>query len=77
MARRGSSSDSRDRTGSYGLEVNILTQRIGDHGEMTLDSDSGTILRLTVITNFEGQRHRQRAHGGSYPGRHERILASP
>jgi VWFA-related protein len=40
-------------TESYGLEINFLTQRTGYHGEITLDPDSGTILRLTVISDLE------------------------
>ncbi len=37
---------------SYGMEINILTQRTGYHGEITIDPDSGTILRLTVISDL-------------------------
>ncbi len=40
-------------TESYGMEVKFLTQRSGYHGEITLDPDSGTILRLTVIADLE------------------------
>jgi len=40
-------------TESYGMEVKFLTQRSGYHGDITLDPDSGTILRLTVIADLE------------------------
>ncbi len=38
-------------TQHYGLETNYLIQRVGYHGEITVDPDSGTILRLTVIAD--------------------------
>jgi VWFA-related protein len=34
---------------SYGFEINVLTQRVGYHGEITVDPDTGTILRLTIL----------------------------
>jgi VWFA-related protein len=40
-------------TQSYGMEVDYLSQRVGYHGEITLDPDSGMILRLTVIADPE------------------------
>ncbi|KAA6457859.1 VWA domain-containing protein [Acidobacteria bacterium AB60] len=40
-------------TESYGMEVKFLSQRSGYHGEITLDPDSGTILRVTVIADLE------------------------
>jgi len=36
---------------SYGFEVSQLTQRVGYHGEITVDPDTGTILRLTVLAD--------------------------
>jgi VWFA-related protein len=33
---------------SYGLEINVVRQRAGYHGEIAVDPSSGTILRLTV-----------------------------
>ncbi len=38
---------------AYGFEVSVLTQRVGYHGEITVDPDSGTILRLTVLADIE------------------------
>jgi len=32
----------------YGLEVNVLRQRAGYHGEMTIDPATGSIMRITV-----------------------------
>lgn len=40
-------------TTSYGLERNLITERAGYHGEFALDPDTGTILRLTVISDFD------------------------
>ena len=40
-------------TESYGMETNFLTERAGYHGEITIDPDSGTILRMTVIADLE------------------------
>src|SRR5208337_1567045 len=40
-------------TESYGFDVNVLTQRVGYHGEITVDPDSGTILRLTVLAEID------------------------
>jgi len=40
-------------TEAYGLEINVLSQRVGYHGEITVDPDSGTILRLTAIADME------------------------
>jgi VWFA-related protein len=37
--------------GSYGLGLDVLTQRVGYHGELTVDPDSGTILRVTVLAD--------------------------
>ncbi len=42
-------------TSSYGLEVNFLTQRVGYHGEIALDPESGTILRLTLVGDLDPQ----------------------
>jgi VWFA-related protein len=38
---------------SYGFEINVLSQRVGYHGEITVDPDSGTILRLTLLADVE------------------------
>ena len=40
-------------TESYGMETNLLTERTGYHGEITVDPDSGTILRLTVTADLD------------------------
>ena len=40
-------------TRAYGMEVNLVTERAGYHGEITLDPDSGTIVRLTVIADLD------------------------
>jgi len=32
----------------YGLEVNVMRQRTGYHGEMTIDPATGSIMRITV-----------------------------
>lgn len=37
---------------SYGFDISILTQRVGYHGEISVDPDSGTILRLTVLADL-------------------------
>ena len=39
--------------GSYGMGLDVLTQRVGYHGEVTVDPDSGTILRVTVLADFD------------------------
>ena len=39
-------------TASYGLELKLYTQRAGYHGEITIDPETGTILRLSVIGDF-------------------------
>ena len=36
---------------SYGFETSVLTERVGYHGQITVDPDSGTILRLTVLAD--------------------------
>jgi len=38
---------------SYGLEIKVLTQRVGYHGEITVDPDTGTILRLTILPEID------------------------
>jgi VWFA-related protein len=38
---------------SYGLDFSVLRQRVGYHGEITVDPDSGTILRLTVLADVD------------------------
>lgn len=38
-------------THSYGLELDYVSQRVGYHGEIEVDPDSGTILRLSVIAD--------------------------
>jgi VWFA-related protein len=40
-------------TESYGIEVKELKQRVGYHGEITVDPDTGTILRLTVLADID------------------------
>jgi VWFA-related protein len=40
-------------TESYGIEVKDLRQRVGYHGEITVDPDTGTILRLTVLADID------------------------
>ena len=40
-------------TQSYGFEVNYLSQRAGYHGEITIDPETGTILRLTMIADLD------------------------
>jgi VWFA-related protein len=40
-------------TESYGIEVKDLKQRVGYHGEITVDPDTGTILRLTVLADID------------------------
>jgi VWFA-related protein len=38
---------------SYGLEINVLRQRAGYHGQLTVDPADGTILRLTVEADLD------------------------
>ena len=38
---------------SYGMEINVLRQRTGYHGQMTVDPADGTILRLTVEADLD------------------------
>jgi VWFA-related protein len=38
---------------SFGFEISVLSQRVGYHGEITVDPDSGTILRLTVLADLD------------------------
>jgi len=38
---------------SYGFDISVLTQRVGYRGEITVDPDSGTILRLTVLADID------------------------
>jgi VWFA-related protein len=46
---------------SYGMEIDILRQRSGYHGEITLDPDTGTILRLTVVADLTAESPISRA----------------
>lgn len=39
-------------TESYGFETSVLSERVGYHGEITVDPDSGTILRITVLADI-------------------------
>jgi VWFA-related protein len=38
---------------SYGLDFSVIRQRVGYHGEITVDPDSGVILRLTVLADID------------------------
>ena len=38
---------------SYGFKISVLSQRVGYHGEISVDPDSGTILRLTVLADLD------------------------
>jgi VWFA-related protein len=38
---------------SYGLDFSVLRQPVGYHGEISIDPDSGTILRLTVLADSD------------------------
>ena len=38
---------------SYGFDLSVVTERVGYHGEITVDPDSGTILRLTVLADID------------------------
>ncbi len=38
---------------SYGFQVNVLRQRVGYHGQISVDPDSGTILRLTLLADVD------------------------
>ena len=38
---------------SYGLDFSVIRQRVGYHGEITVDPDSGVILRLTVLADLD------------------------
>jgi VWFA-related protein len=38
---------------AYGFESSVVTERVGYHGEITVDPDSGTILRLTVLADID------------------------
>jgi VWFA-related protein len=38
-----------------GFGVSVLSQRVGYHGEITVDPDSGAILRLTAIADLDPQ----------------------
>jgi len=38
---------------AYGFEISVVTERVGYHGEITLDPDSGTILRLTALADID------------------------
>jgi hypothetical protein len=40
-------------TASYGLEQKLYAQRVGYHGEITIDPESGAIVRLSLIGDFE------------------------
>jgi VWFA-related protein len=37
---------------NYGMEMNVVTERVGYRGEITIDPDSGTILRITVVADL-------------------------
>ena len=38
---------------SYGFQISVLTQKVGYHGQIAVDPDSGTILRLTVLADLD------------------------
>jgi VWFA-related protein len=38
---------------SYGFDISVLRQRVGYHGEITVDPDSGVILRVTVLADLD------------------------
>jgi len=38
---------------SYGFDISVVTERVGYHGEITVDPDSGTVLRLTVLADID------------------------
>lgn len=38
---------------SYGFNISVLTERVGYHGEVTVDPDTGTILRLTALADIK------------------------
>ena len=40
-------------TESFGFDINMVTERVGYHGEITVDPDSGTILRLTAVADTD------------------------
>jgi len=46
---------------SYGMEIDTLRQRAGYHGEIVLDPDTGTILRLTVDADLTQENPISRA----------------
>ena len=37
----------------HGFELSVLSQRAGYHGEIALDPDNGTILRITLVADLE------------------------
>ena len=37
---------------NYGFDISVVTERVGYHGEITVDPDSGTILRLTALADI-------------------------
>lgn len=39
----------------YGFDVSVVTERVGYHGEITVDPDSGTILRLTALADIAAE----------------------
>jgi len=38
---------------THGFELSVLSQRAGYHGEITIDPDNGTILRITLVADLE------------------------
>jgi VWFA-related protein len=38
---------------SFGFDIKVLAQRVGYHGEITVDPDTGTILRLTILPEID------------------------
>jgi VWFA-related protein len=40
---------------SYGFDISVVTERVGYHGEITVDPDTGTILRLTVLADIDSE----------------------
>ncbi len=37
---------------NYGFDISVVTERVGYHGEITVDPNSGTILRLTALADI-------------------------
>jgi VWFA-related protein len=38
---------------SFGFEISVLSQRVGYHGEISVDPESGTILRVTALADLD------------------------